>query len=315
MPAEIETMFYTSNQANERFVPWHGLGTPVEESPTSADALRLSGLDWIVEQKPVLVNNVEVERYKANVRNSDNSVLGIVSTKYNIVQNHEAFEFTDALIQQGKDEGIRYETAGSLKDGRTIWLLAKLPEKKILTDAIAPYLCFTNSHDGYGAIKACMTPIRVVCNNTLNIALDQATRTWSTKHMGNISSKLEEARYTLQLANTYMGKLADEAGRLANIRMSDDEIQKVLNELFPLDDDASDRQIHNINEIKSEILACCLSPDLVNFLNTKYGFINAIADWCTHASPARNTETYRSNNWNRIMNGHPIMDKAYALIK
>ena len=118
-------------------------------------------------------------------------VLGIVSDKYKIVQNHEAFDFTDSLI----GEGCTYETAGSLKGGKKVFLLAKLPQKMIIEDAVDPYVCFTNSHDGFGAIQACMTPIRVVCNNTLNLALSKATRKWSTKHVGDIDNKLEKQLY------------------------------------------------------------------------------------------------------------------------
>ena len=310
MPANVETMFYTSNDANQRFVPWHGLGTPVQESPTSADALRLAGLDWNVLQKPVYTDGVEIPNYKANVRSSDNSVLGIVTDRYQIVQNTEAFDFTDALL----GEGVRYETAGSLRNGRTIWLLAKMPTTTILGDAVDPYLCFTNSHDGTGAIKVCSTPVRVVCNNTLNIALAGAKRCWSTKHMGDINSKMQEAKHTLGLANKYIDGLAKEADVLANSKVSFEEINKILDELFPVSEDASDRAKNNAKKAKDEILVCYYAPDIQKFLGTKYGFVNAVADWCDHATPARMTSEYRANNWGRIIDGHPILDKAYELV-
>lgn len=306
----VETMFYTSNDANQRFVPWHGLGTPVQESPTSADALRLAGLDWNVLQKPVYTDGVEIPNYKANVRSSDNSVLGIVTDRYQIVQNTEAFDFTDALL----GEGVRYETAGSLRNGRTIWLLAKMPTTTILGDAVDPYLCFTNSHDGTGAIKVCSTPVRVVCNNTLNIALAGAKRCWSTKHMGDINSKMQEAKHTLGLANKYIDGLAKEADVLANSKVSFEEINKILDELFPVSEDASDRAKNNAKKAKDEILVCYYAPDIQKFLGTKYGFVNAVADWCDHATPARMTSEYRANNWGRIIDGHPILDRAYELV-
>lgn len=306
MSALVESMF------SVRETPWHGLGTIVQEAPTSADALRLAGLDWTVNQNPVFTEGgFEIPNYKANVRSSDNTVLGIVTDRYKVVQNAEAFAFTDSIIDTGN---VLYETAGSLRNGKTIWMLARMPETNILGDKFDPYMCFTNSHDGSGAVKVCMTPIRVVCNNTLNMALANASRCWSTKHIGDISSKLEEAKHTLIMANNYMKKLDEEADKLANQKISEDEIAKILDELFPVNEDKdSDRKKNNVEEAKNQIMICYMAPDIAKFIGTKYGFLNAVSDWCGHATPARNTANYKSNNWGRIMNGHPIFDLAYNL--
>lgn len=132
-----------------------------------------------------------MDNFFANVRSSDGAVLGVVSDRYQVVQNAEAFAFTDALI--GGEGQVHYETAGSLMGGRKIWLLAKLPDTEIVGDKTEPYLCFSNTHDGSGAIRVCMTPIRVVCNNTLNIALNGAKRAWSVRHTGDIQAKLQDS--------------------------------------------------------------------------------------------------------------------------
>ena len=209
MSANVETMMYVREK------PWHGLGTMVEEAPTSLDALKLSGLDWTVEQKDIQVVDGEVvPNVKANIRSSDNKVLGIVSDRYKIVQNVDAFAFTDALI--GGD--VHYETAGSLKDGKQIWLLAKLPDREIVGDRTETYCCFTNTHDGSGAIRVCMTPVRVVCNNTLNFALQHATRSWSVRHIGDIQSKIHEAQITLKMADAYMNELDVFANKMTDVK-------------------------------------------------------------------------------------------------
>lgn len=305
MSANVETMF------SVRETPWHGLGTIVQEAPTSKDALDLAGLNWTVDGKPVFdANGNPIKGYKANTRSSDGSVLGVVTDRYKVVQNSEAFDFTDTLI----GEGVTYETAGSLKNGKTIWLLAKMPERNILDDKFDPYICFTNSHDGTGAIRVVSTPIRVVCNNTLNLALNTATRSWSTRHMGDMNSKLQEAKHTLQLANDYLDALADEADRLANEKFSNEEVLAVLDEMFPVNPEMSNRQRNNAEIVKDGIIACMYAPDLVKFLNTKWGFLNAVSDYVGHANPTRMTDTYAENNWGRIMNGHPIMDRAMALV-
>ena len=131
MSANVESMFYAGREK-----PWHGLGTQVEEAPTSADALRLAGLDWTVQRKPIQVcGGRKVDNFFANVRSSDGAVLGVVSDRYQVVQNAEAFAFTDALI--GGEGQVHYETAGSLMGGRKIWLLAKLPDTEIVGDKTA----------------------------------------------------------------------------------------------------------------------------------------------------------------------------------
>ena len=192
MAANVETMFYTREK------PWHGLGTKVEEAPCSADALYMAGLDWQVIQEPIYTEfNEPIEGYKANVRDSDRKVLGVVTDRYKIIQNHEAFAFTDSLL----GSGVRYETAGSLQEGKRVWLLARLPREYIIAgERISPYLVFSNTHDGSGSVKVALTPVRVVCNNTLNLALNTASRSWSMMHTGNIKDKIQEAKDTLFMA-------------------------------------------------------------------------------------------------------------------
>lgn len=304
MAHEVESMFYT-----ERQVPWHGLGTPVKEALKSADALRIAGLDWDVVQQPVFLEGMStpIPNYKANVRSSDNTALGIVSDRYRIVQNKDAFDFTDSLIDSGE---VFYETAGSLKHGRTIWLLAKMPEQKILDDKFDPYLCFTNSHDGTGAVNVCMTSTRVVCNNTLNIALRNAQRKWSCRHTGNIKDKMLEARHTLELANIYMNELNTFAEQMASEKLSETDSNKIIDELFKTDESMSQRQINNINDSKEQFIICTLAPDLMNFMHTKWQMIQAAADFASHSTPNRMTSSFNENRWGKILNGHPFLDKV-----
>lgn len=305
MAHEVESLMYTSNDKNGRFVPWHGLGTPVQESPTSSDALRLAGLDWRVEAKPIYTNDgIKIPGYVANTRDSDNSVLGVVTEKYKIVQNEDAFAFTDSLI--GGD--VRYETAGSLRNGKSTFLLAKLPDKKILDDDFGQYLCFTNTHDGSGAVKVMMTPVRVVCNNTLNLALNTTKRMWTCKHMGSMKDKLHEAEETLGFASKYMDNLAVVAERLANVSLRDEEIQAIVAELFPMDENSSDRTKANMQKAKQEFMVAYYMPDIAKFRNTAWGVLNATSDWMSHTSPQRNTPTYQERNFERIICGHPILD-------
>ena len=122
MSACVETMFYVREK------PWHGLGVQVMDAPTSYDALILAGLDWQVEQYSVYTSAGDrIPGYKVNTRSTDHAPLGIVTDRYQVVQNSDAFKFTDDLL----GEGVTYETAGSLQGGRKVWLLARMPEKYI----------------------------------------------------------------------------------------------------------------------------------------------------------------------------------------
>ena len=304
MSAKVETMMYVRNK------PWHGLGTMVPEAPTSADALRFAGLDWTVRQEPVYnAHGGVIPGYKSNVRDTDGSVLGIVGDRYKVVQNIDAFNFTDDLI--GGD--VRYETAGSLRDGKQIWLLAKMPVRRVASDDVEPYLCFTNSHDGSGGLKVCMTPIRVVCNNTLNLALGSAKRVWSMRHTENIRERMQEARDCLALADEYMSGLARYADRAANKTLYDRDIKAILEELFPITDKSTEREKATAEKCRNEFMVCYYAPDIKRFRGTAWGVINAASDLATHSMPHRNTKNYAENNWSRVMDGHAIIDKAVKL--
>ena len=312
MSANVESMFYTSNEENGRFVPWHGLGTPVQEALTSEEAIEKAGLNWEVVKKPIYnENGIEIPKYFRTARSSDNSTLGIVSGRYKIVQNQEAFSFTDELISGD----VRYETAGSLNDGRRVWLLAKLPERYILDDKFDTYICFTNTHDGTGAVQVCMTPVRVVCNNTLNLALSGASRKWSTRHIGNLEQKMEEARTALQMADAYMDALKGEAQILSDVKVSEAEAEVMFDSIFPVDQNKDTaRKIRNVEYLKNAFFNCLKAPAIAQYSGTAWGVINAMTDFADHTPPIRYTDSYQENNWGKIMIGHPAVDAMYSLL-
>ena len=307
MPANVESMFYV------REAPWHGLGVCVEESLCSEEALEKSGLDWKVIQRPLMTSTYDpVPGYKANIRDIDNRVLGVVTDRYKIVQNHEAFAFVDGLL----GEGVCFETAGSLHEGRKVWMLAKLPNRYTLNDEeIEPYLVFTNSHDGNSSIRVACTPIRVVCQNTLNLALSNAKRTWSTIHVGNLSNKMDEAHNTLRLAETYMSKLGEEFSRLSQIQLPDARVMEYIEMLLPMDEEPSDIHKRNIERVREDLkIRYFDAPDLTHIGKNAYRFICAVSDFATHAKPLRETINYRENVFAKTINGNPLIDKAHEIV-
>lgn len=230
-----------------------------------------------------------------------------------IVKDNQAFSFTDALL----GEGVRYETAGFLQNGRRTWILAKLPQKYIISgDEITPYLVFMNSHDGTGAIKAAMTPIRVVCQNTLNLALSTAKRSWSTNHVGDIQGKLEDAKYTLLYADKYMAELGKAIDQLNQQKLSDRKVYEYIDALFPLVDNASEQQKKNLCRMKEEVKVRYFdAPDLAHVGKNAYRFVNAVSDFATHAKPLRERANYRENLFARTVDGNAMIDKVFDLVK
>lgn len=355
MAAYVESMFYTSNEKNGRFVPWHGLGTPVLEAPTSEEALKLAGLDWKVERRKTYAETADQEKIReyflslgmseyiastaikqikgnsvaalcsekafTNVRDKDETVLGAVGDRYKIVQNADAFAFTDNLIGTGT---VRYETAGSLRDGKQIWLLAQMPTTEIGGDEVAPFICFTNTHDGSGSVKACMTPIRVVCNNTLNAALKGATRVWKTRHTTNVQSRMDEARTVLGIAQNYMVELADYAEAAIKTRIDDREVDYIIRTIFdpkPTIDhktgmlkQPSRAQIEHADKKKKAFLACYDADDITKFKGTAWGVVNAMSDLVGHSMPGRETKTKMENRWENIIEGDAVFDKLVAAL-
>lgn len=308
MAAEVETMFYTREK------PWHGLGVQVHDAPTSENALWLAGLDWKVVQKDIYTEGrVQIPGYKANVRNTDGRVLGVVTDRYKVVQNEEAFSFTDELL--GK--GVRYETAGSLQGGRKVWLLARLPKEYIITgERISPYLVFSNTHDGSGAVRVAVTPVRVVCNNTLNLALSSAKRSWSMVHTGDVKCKIQEAADTLFRAEDYMEKLGKEIEKLRGLEVTDQQVKDYIEILLPLEKEPTPTQRKNIARLRDGIAQRYYdAPDLQGVGKNAYRFINAVSDFATHSTPLRRTANYNENLFSRTVDGNPLIDKAFQLVK
>lgn len=295
-----------------RNLPWNQFGINVSSAKSVEEALNLAELNWTVDSKPIFDSNGKIiEGFSANTRSSDGEVLGIVGKRYQVVQNIEAFDFTNSLV----DEGVTFDKAGVFHHGRAVWLLAKLPETAILGDKFDPYVVFINSHDGTGAIKVAMTPIRIACSNSLNVALRKASRSWSTRHMGNINQKLSEAKHTLGMANDYMSMLSEEADKLVNKTLTKNQFEEIFDSVFPIDqNNDSNRKVNNILDMKEGMFRALEADDLSNFRGTAWGALNAVTDYVDHASPARLTSSFEERRWEKIASGHATVDSFFEKI-
>lgn len=301
--------------------PWDGISRDINDAVSVDEALRLGKLDWRVEQHDVArmipredgtVMFTQIDGFKENFRSDTGKSLGIVRSRYQVCQNSEGFELVDSLLD---NNGIRLEAAGEINGGRRIWMCGRLPEeKKILGDPFETYIVFANSHDGTSAIQCMITPIRVWCRNTLNLALRNNKRMWSTRHTGNLQWKIKEAEQVLMKTGHYMDELSTYADRMANTPLKEEDLQTMLKYLFPYKDTDSDRKKQNMEEMKSNYMACYFMPDLTQFRGTQWGAINAMADFVDHTTPKRKTQNYQENRWNKIMQGHDLVDNMMTLM-
>jgi phage/plasmid-like protein (TIGR03299 family) len=279
-----------------RAVPWHGLGVVLDKHPQTIDeAIFAAGLDWEVYQSPVhmlgTVEPVEIPGWVANVRSDTEEVLGMVTKRYTPVQNREAFSFLASVF--GSE--LHFETAGSLMNGRRVWVLMKIPSWiEVGGDPIGQYAFISNSHDGKSSVLSAVTPIRIVCENTAGAALRlakgvHANRTYTIRHLGNMSQKISEARNVMQVTVAYYDQFKKLGDKLALHSMSDKAALSYLNELIPIDDSMKERAARNRQEAREAVMHLFKNGTEVEGVNTlgnspgtAWGFYNAAteyADW------------------------------------
>lgn len=296
----------------ERTTLWNGIGIDVRNCNTTEEVMEKAGLDWTVSKKPLIWNG-KSNRYYTITRDDNNDLLGVVKSGYVPVQNSEVFSFVDELIP----EGVTYEKVGISKDGCKIWLLAKMPETTILGDSFDPYVVFMNTQDGTSSAKACMTPIRVACQNTLNLAFKKASRKWLFRHSNNINIKLDEAKKTFISASSYMDALSAEIEELAMIKVSPQKFNYLANELFPIKDNSTTKKQEEQMLLRDNLKQTYMSDDLGNLKGTAWGVLNAVSDLTTHRASTRKNNS-NDTITNRMLTiaefGEPILDRAYEIL-
>ncbi|MBE5954972.1 MAG: DUF932 domain-containing protein [Lachnospiraceae bacterium] len=302
-----------NNIFEKRVRPWDGIGTPVMQANSWEEVMELAGLDWNVRQEDVYAGEgIRVPGYKANIKDDDNTVLGVVSTKYNLVQHSEAYAFLDELFKQG----ARFDCAGVLQAGKRTWVSMKLSNYIINGERHVGYLLITNSFDGSSSLRISVVPVRVLCANTISLALKKAQRTWALTHSASVNEKLEAAKEVLLHADAYMESLGKEIEWFNKKIIPEEEAMSIIDELMPITDDMSQVQRNNTTKLRNDIkYRYRYAPDLVGMNNTAYRLYNAISDHAFHSEPLRRTENYKESLFIKAIDGNPLLDKAYEMIK
>ena len=296
---------------------WHKLGQVVDRYPTSAEAIQYAGLDYNVVKRPIFTFGYDIDvdsdldvvmerqcmvpNYFATLRTDTDEVLGVVGNDYEVVQNRDAFTFFDAIV--GGGDGILYETAGALGKGERIFITAKLPGYIRVgeDDLIEKYLFLTTSHDGYGSITAAFTPVRVVCNNTLNAALSNMSNCVKIRHTQSAKERLMQAHRVMGLTNTMAAELDGIFNRWTKIRVTDKEVLRLVQQAMAPGKEVLQNVLdENIDEYSSRFLntverVCEYAftnetQQLATTKGTLFGCYNAITGYFQNVMHYKNDE-------------------------
>lgn len=299
-------MFYSGDP------PWHRLGIHLQNPATAQEAIEVAGLDFKVQLKPIkTVGNRKqqiIPNAFATVRQDTGAILGVVGSRYEPIQNKDAFAFFDPLV--GSDEAI-YHTAGVLGKGERIWILAKLPSYIRIgkNDIVDKYLLLTNSHDGSAVVRAKLTPIRVVCNNTLSIALTGSEQEVRIRHTLNAINKLEEAHKLLGLTNSLFEQLDAIFNRMALRKITDKQLVDYVKALVPSNPDAK-YQTRNEN-IREAILQLHESGQGAEMSRgSLWGAYNAVTEYSDHVQHSKDVSRQLKNIW--FGSGEKLKLKAFT---
>lgn len=295
-----------------------GFGNEIVNASSYEEVLEQAGLNWTVSSHPVFTElgglPIAIPKTKAIVRNEDRKTLGIVTDKYKLVNNADAFAFTESIF---KSQDISFERGGSYRGGKSTWIEARVnSEYTVLGDKTTCYMIFMNSHDGTGSVRALMLPTRIACSNQLNFAIKSAARSWRCIHSGDPLQRIAEAKQVLIAGSEYMTALQKEAEVLNQKKLTTSEVEGMVTFLFPILPDMSQRVQEARKESREQLLTVYREKeDLQNFDQNAYRFLSAVVDYVAHVEGKRTTATATLNRYMSIALGNPIIDKAYNLVR
>lgn len=303
MSANIRSMMYYGNE------PWHKLGKKVDHLLTSAEAIDAAGLNYKVEKRDIkTTDDLAIPDHFATVRTDTNEVLGVVGNKYTVLQNRDAFSFFDAVVSV-KD--AMFETAGALGVGEKIWMLAKLPGyiRTVGDDVTEKYLLLSNSHDGSGSVQVMFTPIRVVCQNTLNIAMAGGIKKQKIRHTFSMGSRVEDVRRNLGIIHEQFNIFEQATKQLASVQVQQEALAKFVKDsgLIPDDLKMSTRAKNIIDDV-STLFETGKGADLPGAKGTVWGAFNAVVEYVDYRRGGDNKE----NRANSLLFGSGAIVKQKA---
>jgi len=275
-----------------RTTTFANIGTDVTGLRSSEEVLNAAGLNYNVIKKNMYLKDdndtlIDFPDKKFTVIEGTNKVLGVVSSKYEVCQNRDAFSFIDYI--GGDEVGFEYVKAGETNSG-LIYIIAKIPAINLLGDTVTPYIIFQNSHDGMNSIKATICPLRIICQNQFNVSFRQSPNTVRIIHSAQMDSRMLAAREMMRDVAEYMETFEETAEDLVTKKIGYHDVIKLFNDVFEYKPEKmSNRQLQNFEDARNDFLACYNSDDNQNFVGTAWGVMNGAADYLTHHRSVRKT--------------------------
>jgi phage/plasmid-like protein (TIGR03299 family) len=308
---------------------WHGLGQIVQEAMTAEQAIKLANMDYDVQKcnihgsitlpdGGIMYQNIDgrVGTYRTDTK----EMLGIVSDRYEIVQNRDAFGFFDAIIDSG--EAI-FETAGVIGKGEKIFLTAKLPKDLLVNgEPCEKYIILTNSHDASSSLIAGFTTVRIVCNNTLQAAMRDLSNKVTIQHKGNAKSKIAEAYKVMGIASRYMQEVEEVFNKMSEVKIDSEQLRKyvidVMKPEYHKDQPSEEMSTRLINQVDSIILFANThhTQQTSAAKDTVWGAYNAISGYYNYIHNFKSNEQKFESQMFGVANKRILKayDKAIELI-
>jgi phage/plasmid-like protein (TIGR03299 family) len=314
VPHELETFTDgTTAFASARVSAWHRLGTVTQNTMKAEEIMAAAKLgDWGVRTISAvgvdMVDGVEVQipaddkrmTVRRNPVTGKTEYLGVVGTDYTVVQNEQCAEMLDRLVDQ--IGGAHFETAGSLRRGKSVFVTMKLPDAMEIAgvDRMDLYLIGTTSHDGTAALRVDASPIRVVCANTQRAAFQHAVGHYTFRHTSTVGSQISQAREALGLMWKYMATFEQAAERMLNEALTMREFEQIADQVWPVKDNASDTTRRNAKQRLGTLKYLIREADTQKAIaGSRWAGYQAIIEYLDHFQPAKD-ETARAN---RVLTG------------
>ena len=298
--------------------PWHGLGTEINQETGFWDAFELAGLDWEVDTKPLFTGDGEKVSHRAAYRVSDGRILGIVGKRWTPLQNRDAFEIFEPLVDAGE---MVIHTAGSLRNGERIWALCQLNQDNseiVAGDEVAKFVLLSNGHDGKLAVHFGFTPIRVVCANTEALARgSKASKLVRVRHSRFVKQNVQDLRNVMNFANQEFEATAEQYRYLASKGINSEDLDKYIKIVLGIGEKSADEMTTRSKNIVSSIEDLFESgrgSDIAGVLGTYWGAYNAVTEYLNY-SKGRTANNRMDSVWfgqNGTMN-QKALDTALEL--
>lgn len=270
--------------------PWSETGTTLDHPKSVEEALEACGLAWSVSKRPLYLDELSakmespIDNYYAIVRDDTEYVTGVVTERFQPLQNLDGFSYLNHMLGE-----VEIVTAGDFDGGKTVWVLAKVPGHILVGgNPTEQFILFRNGHDGKTSAGYCMTPIIVVCKNTLSLAWSGTKNKFSINHSGDMPKRIKAAQEVLGITSEYYDKYKQLGDKLALAKISDKKLLDIFMQvIYPNGVGDSDRAQNSAESAKLGLEQILAGPTLGNAKGTKWGAVNAVGEYLDWYRPTR----------------------------